>query len=85
MGRLSDAVNIGEKLEKQLIGAGIESIDELKAVGAKEAWIRIKATNINICSSRIYALEGAIRGIKRDYLPDEVKEELKAFCKEVKK
>lgn len=42
MGELSKAVNIGPKVEEQLISVGINSLEKLKEVGAKNAWLRIQ-------------------------------------------
>lgn len=43
MGELSKVVNIGEKLEEQLKEVGIGSIEELRKIGSREAWLRIRA------------------------------------------
>jgi DNA transformation protein len=43
MGELSKVINIGEKLEEQLEEVGINSLEELKKTGSREAWLRIKA------------------------------------------
>jgi len=43
MGELSKVINIGEKLEEQLEEVGIKSLKELKKIGSREAWLRIKA------------------------------------------
>lgn len=40
MGELSKLPNIGKKVEEQLIQVGINSVDELKKVGAKAAWLK---------------------------------------------
>ena len=38
MGELSKLPNIGKTVEGQLVQVGINSVDELKKIGAKEAW-----------------------------------------------
>jgi DNA transformation protein and related proteins len=43
MGELSKVINIGEKLEEQLEAVGISSMEELRKIGSREAWLRIKA------------------------------------------
>ncbi len=85
MGELSKLPNIGKTVEQQLTQAGIQTYDGLKAVGAKEAWLRIQAFDPSACINRLMALEGAIEGVKKNLLPDEVKEDLKAFYQEHKK
>lgn len=79
MGSLSKLNNIGKVLEEQLNEVGITTYEELEAIGSKEAWLRIKAIDPSACIHRLYALEGAIEGIKKSYLPQEKKDELKAF------
>ena len=42
MGELSKLPNIGKTVEEQLNQVGINSVDELKSIGAKEAWLKIQ-------------------------------------------
>lgn len=42
MGELSKVVNIGGKLEGQLEEVGIKNIEELRKIGSREAWLRIR-------------------------------------------
>ena len=79
MGELSKVVNIGPKVEEQLISVGINSLEKLKEVGAKNAWLRIQKIDSSACIHRLLALEGAIQGVKKSDLPDSVKADLKAF------
>lgn len=79
MGELSKLPNIGEVVEKQLKEVGITTYKELKEAGAKEAWLRIKEVDDSACIHRLYALEGAIEGIKKSQLNQETKIELKEF------
>ena len=79
MGELSKAVNIGPKVEEQLISVGIKSLEKLKEVGAKNAWLRIQKIDSSACIHRLLALEGAIQGVKKTMLSDEVKADLKEF------
>ena len=85
MGELSGLVNIGGAVEEQLMQVGIHSADELKRIGAREAWLRIQAIDESACIHRLMALEGAIRGVKKSMLPDEVKADLKAFYQQHRK
>ena len=79
MGALSKLPNIGKNVEEQLNQEGINTVDELAKAGSKEAWLRILEIDESACINRLMALEGAIRGIKKNMLPDEVKADLKAF------
>lgn len=79
MNKLSDLPNIGKKLEEQLNEVGIETIEQLKELGSKQAWLDIKAIDESACINRLYALEGAIEGIRWHDLSNEVKRELKEF------
>lgn len=85
MGELSKLPNIGKTVEEQLIQVGISSADELKKVGAKEAWLRIQKIDESACIHRLLALEGAILGVKKTMLSDEVKADLKEFYQQHKK
>ena len=79
MGELSKLPNIGEFVEKQLNDVGINTYEQLKKAGSMEAWLRIKDVDPSACINRLYALEGAIEGIKKSQLSSEIKEKLKEF------
>ena len=79
MGELSKLPNIGKTVEEQLNQVGINSVDELKNIGAKEAWLKIQEIDESACINRLMALEGAIQGVKKTMLPDDVKADLKEF------
>ena len=79
MGELSKLPNIGKSVEEQLNQVGITSLEELKAVGAKNAWLKIQEIDESACIHRLMALEGAIEGVKKTMLSDEVKADLKEF------
>lgn len=84
MGELSKLQNIGSVVEEQLNAVGITTYDQLKAMGSKQAWLKIQSIDSSACIHRLLALEGAIRGVKKAQLPEEVKEELRAFYREAK-
>lgn len=79
MGELSGLPNIGKEVERQLQEAGIGSFEELKVLGAEQAWLKIQEMDESACIHRLLALEGAICGVKKTLLPDERKAELKEF------
>lgn len=73
MNKLSDLPNIGIELEKQLNQVGIKTFEQLKEIGSKEAWLKIKKTDESACIHRLYAIEGAIKNIKKTELSIEKK------------
>lgn len=79
MGELSKLPNIGAEVERQLNEAGIHSFEELKTMGAEQAWLRIQENDESACIHRLLALEGAILGVKKTLLPEERKAQLKEF------
>lgn len=79
MGELSRLPNIGPAVEKQLNAAGIQTSEQLCALGAREAWLRIQAFDPSACIHRLLALEGAVRGVPKAALPPDTRAELKAF------
>lgn len=79
MGELSKLPNIGKEVERQLNEAGLFTYEELKEIGAEQAWLKIQAIDPSACIHRLSALEGAIRGVKKTLLPVERKTELREF------
>lgn len=79
MGKLAELPNIGKVVEQQLNEVGITTYEQLKEAGSKQAWLKIKALDPSACIHRLYALEGAIQGIKKSELPAGIKAELKEF------
>ena len=79
MGELTKLPNIADKLEAQLVDVGITTVDELKKVGSRKAWLRILMRDSSACIMRLSALEGAIQGVRWHYLDDETKISLKEF------
>ena len=85
MGELSKLPNIGKIVEEQLFKVGISSVDELVIIGSKVAWLKIQEIVESACIHRLMALEGAIQGVKKSMLSDEVKADLKEFYQQHKK
>lgn len=79
MENLSDLPNIGKELERQLNEVGIQSYEQLKDLGAEQAWLKIQEKDPSACIHRLLALEGAIQRVKKTELPDSRKVELKEF------
>ena len=85
MGELSSLPNIGKVVEEQLMQVGIDSAEELRRVGARQAWLKIQEIDESACLHRLMAIVGAIEGVKKSMRPDEVKADLKAFYQQHRK
>lgn len=79
MGELSGVMNLGKVTEGRLNEVGIDTYEELKRLGAKQAWLKIQEIDQTACIHLLYALEGAVCGVKKSALSDEQKSDLKAF------
>lgn len=81
MGELSKLPNISAVIEGKLNEAGIETADQLCGFGSREAFLRIRLRDSTACVNMLYALEGAVQGVRWHHLPDETKQGLKEFYK----
>ena len=81
MGELTILPNVGKVLEKNLNEIGIYTVKQLRDIGSKEAFIRIKIFDPGACLHMLYGLQGAIDGIKDSLLPESTKYDLKVFYK----
>ena len=80
MNELTHLPNIGKNLADLLVRAGINNEQELKDLGSENALIKIAALgNGDACLSKLYALEGAVQGIRWHDLDKIRKQELKEF------
>lgn len=79
MCKLSALPNIGKVIEKQLNAIGIYTPEELINAGSKDAFLRIKLIDNTACLHMLYALQGAIEGIRYTQLSQSTKEDLKQF------
>jgi DNA transformation protein len=84
MDDLTKLPNIGNVLKEQLRQAGITSPAELKQVGSKEAWKRIRENDPSACYMRLCSLQGAISGVRWHDLPESIKADLKLFYEQQK-
>jgi len=82
---LSDLPNIGKTLADRLVIAGIETPEQLIAIGSENAFIKLATIDENACINQLYALDGAVQGIRWHDLSSERKNELLEFFKIVKK
>lgn len=75
--------NVGPKLAKKLVEAGIDSPEKLRQIGAKKAFERMYPagdTYGDFNAAYLYALEGAIRNCDWLEIPDKIKQEYKEFA-----
>lgn len=81
MSELHNLPNIGSYIEEKLYAAGIYEEAALRELGAKAAFLKIRELDDTVCIRVLYALEGALQGVKDSQLPTSDKEALKAFFK----
>lgn len=79
MSELTSMMNIGKEMAHKLTSVGIDSSEKLIALGAKEAFLKLKQTYPNVCLVHLYTLEGAIHNIEFNNLSEDKKKELKEF------
>lgn len=83
---LTKLPNIGKTLAKKLNQIGISNSQELNRIGSEDALLQISIIeNSGACLNMLFALEGAIQGIRWHGLSKERKEELKEFYRMVNK
>lgn len=71
--------NLGKVVSNLLRKAEINTAEELIKVGSKEAFLRIRELDSTACINMLYALEGAVQGIRWYGLSEESKKDLKEF------
>ena len=80
MEKLIDMPNIGPVLAGNLEKVGIETPDQLRELGAKEVFLRIRAqVDASACLHQLEALAGAVEGVRKSLLSPERKAELKTW------
>lgn len=83
MGILSKLPNISTVTEGKLNDIGIETPEQLKKLGSKEAFLRIRGNDPSACLHMLYGLEGAVQGIRDTDLSEDIKQDLKRFFKTI--
>lgn len=76
---LAKQLNIGKVVADRLAIVGINTLEELKAIGSKQAFLRLQTVDKGACLHELMALEGAIQGVRKYNLPEEIKADLKRF------
>ena len=84
MSDLTSLKNIGKEMERKLKSIGINSPDELKKIGSKDAFFRLKLRYPEICLVHLYTLQGAVDDMEYNQLPEEMKKDLKKFTDQCK-
>lgn len=85
MSTLEEMPNIGKVLACELRNAQIESAEELQTLGSEKAFIRLNCLDKDSCLSKLYALEGAVQGIRWHSIDPVRKQELKMFYYHLKR
>jgi DNA transformation protein len=83
MDNLTKLPNLGKTLVQKLIQVGIKTPKDLISTGSENAFIRLKTVDPTACINMLYALEGAIQGIRWHDLDKDKKKELKDFFAKV--
>lgn len=79
MTKLTDLPNIGAHASEQLTQVGVETAEDLLALGAEGAWLKLQTIDPGVCLHMLYGLEGAVQGIPKKELDPVRKQELKEF------
>ena len=76
---LAHLPNVGRVLHGHLTAIGIRTPEELRALGAKEVFQRIRKLDPGACLHMLYGIQGSIEGMSDKMLSQDTKEELKVF------
>lgn len=76
---LTQLPNIGKVVAERLKEVGITTPEELRKVGAEQAFIRLQTIDEGACLCMLQGLEGAVQRIRWHNLPKERKVELREF------
>lgn len=80
---LNTLPNIGKELSVRLEHAGIRTPDQLRERGSRDIFKTLFVEDPeNVCINMLYALEGAVQGIRWHHLSPEIKNELKEFYRQ---
>ncbi len=77
--RISDLPNLGPRSVEWLFEVGVESVSQLRELGAVAAYRRLKHWNPRLVSlNALYAIHGALEGIPWQAVDAETKARLRA-------
>ena len=71
MDDLTSLINIGEKVAAELTKVGVSNSEELRQLGSVETVLRMTGRKQLVGYNILYAIEGAIRGIRWHLIPKE--------------
>lgn len=74
---ISQMRNLGPATERMLCDVGIKSADDLRAIGAVDAFLRLQFAQSGVSLNALYAMESALLDIDWRELPRERKSALK--------
>ena len=84
MEQWKDTPNIGPVLAENLKRIGVAAPEQLRELGAEDAFARIRAqVDPTACLHQLEALAGAVAGVKKSLLPPERKAELKSWYRKL--
>jgi hypothetical protein len=68
--------NVGPKSAAQLRQVGVRTLDDLRAIGSLEAFVKLKRAGFKPSLNLLYSLEGALLDCHWQQVPDERRSEL---------
>lgn len=75
---LTSLPNIGDVLAEKLAVAGVTDYNDLVSIGSVEAMLKIRdGLDPGACYNMLYAIEGAIRGIRWHNISKDERDQLK--------
>ena len=75
---LSNLPNIGDVLAEKLAVAGVTGYDDLVSLGSVETMLKIRdGLDPGACYNMLYAIEGAIRGVRWHHISKDERDLLK--------
>lgn len=80
---LTKIVNIGPVLAAKLHDIGVYSYQDLRDQGSMEVMLKIKEDDPMVCYNMLYALEGAIQGVRWHALPKTTRQKMRAELDQV--
>lgn len=78
MDDLTKLPNIGPVLASRLAEVGIETYKDLASLGSVEVVLRLSHTDPSACYKMLYAIEGAIRGVRWHAIPKDERARVRA-------
>lgn len=74
---------IGAVNAQKLVAAGIETPEQLRRLGSREAFLRVRrSSDPGACLHFLYGLEAAVLDVPKKELPAPIKDDLRAFFAE---